>query len=370
MKIVSIGNFIDYQIQLSNNLVKNDSTMLVLYTMGKTIPEEHFGIVGEGVDINVLSRSGPIYDPIKLSRFLFDFYRVMRKIRKYEPDVIHFQIGSPILAFFVPFLKRYRMVTTFHDVKPHTGEKKFWEPMPLHYLLRSSEEILVHGEKLKQIIVDAQYKPSDKVHSIPMGPHNIEPFMVHLNDDIKEEDNTILFFGRIYEYKGLEYLIKAEPLITKEIPDARIVIAGTGEDFKKYEDMMVNRDRFIVYNHHISFKEGAEIFQRCSVVALPYIDASQSGVVSTAYGFKKPVVVTDVGALSEIVDDGITGLVIQPGNPEALAAAIIKLLKDRGLRKRMGENAYKKLNTDLSWENISKRTIDIYKKATDGSFHN
>jgi glycosyltransferase involved in cell wall biosynthesis len=129
--------------------------------------------------------------------------------------------------------------------------------------------------------------------------------------------------------------------------------------------MMINRDNFIVHNYRIPYKEGAELFQRCSVVVLPYIDASQSGVIPTAYGFKKPVVVTNVGSIPEIVDDGVTGFIVPPKNPEALAEAIIKLLKDEKSRKQMGENAYKKLKTDLSWDNIVEKTIEVYKKAID-----
>ena len=97
----------------------------------------------------------------------------------------------------------------------------------------------------------------------------------------------ILFFGRIWEYKGLEYLIKAEPLITKEVLDAKIIIAGTGENFKKYEEMMVHRDKFIVYNYRTPYKEGEELFQRCSVVVLPYIEAPQSGVVPNSLWLQK-----------------------------------------------------------------------------------
>jgi len=126
---------------------------------------------------------------------------------------------------------------------------------------------------------------------------------------------------------------------------------------------MVNRDNFIVHNYRIPYKEGAELFQRCSVVVLPYIDASQSGVIPTAYGFKKPIVVTDVGSIPEIVDDGVTGFIVPPRNTEALADAIVKLLEDEDLRKQMGESAYKKLKTDLSWDKIAEKTIEVYKKA-------
>ena len=158
-------------------------------------------------------------------------------------------------------------------------------------------------------------------------------------------------------------MIKAEPLIVKQISNAKIVIAGAGEEFEKYEEMMVNRDNFLVHNYRIPYKEGAELLQRCSLVVLPYIEASQSGVIPTAYGFKKPVVVTDVGSIPEIVDDGVTGFIVLPRNSEALADAIVKLLKDEKLRRQMGENAYKKLKTDLSWNDIAEKTIEVYKKA-------
>jgi alpha-maltose-1-phosphate synthase len=360
MRVVSIGSFVDYQIQLTNALSKNEDTMLVVYTVNDRLPDEHLKNVGKGIKMDVLSRSGPIYHPATFLRFIQSYWEILGDIRKFRPDIVHFQIGSAILALFFPVLKRYRRIATFHDVTPHAGEGKKWESLMMMYMRKRSDRIFVHGEKLKQIMIEMDSSFPDKVHSIPIGPHNIEPFMVHARDDLEEDPNLILFFGRIYEYKGLEYLIKAEPLITKELPDARIVIAGTGEDFKRYEDMMVNKDHFIVHNHHISYKEGAEIFQKCSLVALPYSDASQSGVISTAYGFRKPVVVTDVGSLAESVDDGVTGLIVPPRDPQALADAIIKLLKDGGLRKRMGENGRKKLNTDMSWDRIVGMTEEVY----------
>jgi glycosyltransferase involved in cell wall biosynthesis len=254
-------------------------------------------------------------------------------------------------------------VATFHDVKLHAGENS-WKANFIRYWERKySDKIIVHGEKLKEQMIEEYNVPEEKVHAIPIGEHEVAPFKKYEREDIKEDGNLILFFGRIYEYKGLEYLIKAEPMITEQVPDTKIFIAGIGEDFKKYERMMINRNNFIVHNYRIPYKEGAELFQRCSVVVLPYIDASQSGVVSTAYGFKKPVVVTNVGGIPEIVDDGVTGFIVPPKNPEALAEAIIKLLKDEKLRKQMGENAYKKLKTDLSWDNIAEKTIEVYKMA-------
>jgi glycosyltransferase involved in cell wall biosynthesis len=141
------------------------------------------------------------------------------------------------------------------------------------------------------------------------------------------------------------------------------VIAGAGDDMGKYEAMMVHPDRFTVISRHISYAEGAELFQRCSVVALPYVEASQSGVVSTAYGFGKPVVVTAVGAIAEIVEDGVTGLVVPPRDPARLAAAIVRLLKDPAMRTAMGKRGNGRLSGDLSWDRVVGQTAGVYRKA-------
>ena len=99
------------------------------------------------------------------------------------------------------------------------------------------------------------------------------------------------------------------------------------------------------------------------IIVLPYTEASQTGIIPIAYSFKKPVILTNVGGLPESVDDGKTGFVVPPRNEKALADAIIKLLKDVKLRKQMGENAYKKMKEELSWDVIAEKTIEVYKVA-------
>jgi glycosyltransferase involved in cell wall biosynthesis len=358
MRIVLFGIFIDYQIQLANALSRKNTVMLVI--PANKLPSVFLGTIDKKVDFRLLGRGKPLYHPTNIL-ILKDF---IKKMNEFKPDVVHLQLGGTIIDFvLLPFFKRYPIVATFHDVKLHTGENSWKTNFIRHWLRKYSDQIIVHGEKLKEQMIKKYNLPSEKVHAIPIGEHEVAPFKIYEREDTKEDGNLVLFFGRIYKYKGLEYLIKAEPKITKEVPDAKIIIAGKGERFKKYEDMMINRNNFIVHNYRISYKEGAELFQGCSVVALPYIDASQSGVIPTAYGFKKPVVVTNVGSLPEIVDDGVTGFIVPPKNPEALAEAIVKLLKNEKLRIGMGENAYKKLKTDLSWDKIAEKTIRVYKMA-------
>jgi starch synthase len=364
MKTAIIGGFIDYEIQMSKSLNKENDSMVFVYTMSTRLPPENEKI-GEGMKIRLLSRSGRLNNPFALAKFLANSYRMIREVRRYDPDVVHFQVGSSMMAFYMPFLRKYPIVTTFHDLKPHMGEETLYEKYLHIYIRWISKCLLVHGDRLRETMIREYHMPAHKVKSIPIGPHNIDAFKLYENKDIKEDGNIVLFFGRILEYKGLEYLIKAEPYITKEVPDVKIVIAGSGDDIKKYEDLMVHKDRFVTVHRYISYKEGAELFQRASVIALPYVEASQSGVISTAYGFKKPVVATDVGSIPEVVDEEKTGLIVPPRDPEALARAIIRILKDEKLRIQMGENGFKKLNTDLSWDNVVDKTMAVYREAVD-----
>ena len=75
--------------------------------------------------------------------------------------------------------------------------------------------------------------------------------------------------------KAWSYLIRAEPRIAAQVPNAKIIIAGRGEDFTRYRQMMVHPDKFIVYNEYVSHERATELFRRASVVVLPYIDATQ-----------------------------------------------------------------------------------------------
>src|SRR5262249_40553785 len=146
------------------------------------------------------------------------------------------------------------------------------------------------------------------------------------------DGHSVLFFGRLWPYKGLEYLIRAEPRITAEVPGVKIVIAGSGEAYGRYQAMMSHPGRFVIHDEYVSDEKRAQLFRESSVVVLPYIEASQSGVIPLAYRFGKPVVATTVGGLPAMVDHGETGYLVPPADAESLARAVVDLLRDKSLR--------------------------------------
>jgi glycosyltransferase involved in cell wall biosynthesis len=145
------------------------------------------------------------------------------------------------------------------------------------------------------------------------------------------------------------------------------MIAGQGEDFSRYARMMVHPERFIVHNEFISEDRTAEYFRRACVVVLPYIEASQSGVIPLAYSAAKPVVATTVGGLPEMVEEGRTGYLVAPRDAADLAKALVRLLLDPTLRRQMGANAKEKIERECSPEAIARQTVEVYHRAVRGT---
>jgi len=353
--------FIEYTIHLANSLAKSVDLLLML---PKNKTEQYTQMIDKRI-ATCLFHLPRVRHPNNIVMI----YRIAKRINTFKPDLIHLQGGHAWFNLILGALCRKRtLVITVHDVINHIGDKDSLKIPPFISDLgkRYTDHIIVHGNRLKTQMVNEYNRTADTVYVIPHGELSLYKNLSKEKEGPAQEDDTILFFGRIWEYKGLRYLIEAEPLISQENPKVKIVIAGSGENFEKYEKMFVNRDRYVVHNRFIPNEMVADLFRRASIVVLPYIEASQSGIIPLAYAFGKPVVATDVGSIAEVVDEGKTGYIVPPKNPEALARAINVLLKDKTKLKTMGENAYAKTENDLSWNTIAKKTLHVYKNALSG----
>ncbi len=199
-----------------------------------------------------------------------------------------------------------------------------------------SDLVVVNGKNQVELVQRHYRLPGERVVHIPLGAQAAQNW---LQVKQPEEPGTILFFGRAALHKGLEYLVRAQPIISRSIPTARILISAYGEDLERCKTLMVDRGKFEIHEGFVTGDQLASIFQRASIVALPYLTASTSGVLMTAMAFGKAVVATHVGCLPEYVQDGGTGILVPPQDEEKLAQAIIQLLKNDELRTRLGKNA-------------------------------
>ncbi|MCA9265774.1 MAG: glycosyltransferase family 4 protein [Planctomycetales bacterium] len=300
--------------------------------------------------------------------------QLLRRIHAFQPDVVHFQSGHLWFNWALPRLRRYPLVLTVHDARHHVGDRisQKTPQFVLDYGVRQADQIIVHSRTLTETLTDELGVSESRVHVVPhvaIGQQKVtvradkDDRVVGVLDAFPEEPHTLLFFGRIWEYKGLEYLIRAEPIIAREIPDVRIIIAGTGEDFDRYRRLMTDPDRYEVHNCYVSDALRSELFQRSAVVVLPYIEATQSGVVPVAYAHRRPVIATRTGGLPEVVEDQRTGLLVPPRDAESLASAAIRLLRGADLRRAMGIAGYEKLNDESSPDVVARLTLDVYRQA-------
>jgi glycosyltransferase involved in cell wall biosynthesis len=180
----------------------------------------------------------------------------------------------------------------------------------------------------------------------------------------KEEKNNVLFFGRLSPYKGLDIFLKAASIVAQKIENCRFVIAGKPIQNYKVPSLpdLPKGSTFNLQTKYITNSQLCTLMQQASLVVCPYIDASQSGVVLTAYAFNRPIVATNVGGIPEYIEDGVTGKIVPLKNPEALAAAIIDLLSNVDLRNQMSETIKGTKNKWLNWDNSALEMMNIYKK--------
>jgi glycosyltransferase involved in cell wall biosynthesis len=228
-----------------------------------------------------------------------------------------------------------------HDVAYHAGDHESrrvprWGP---DFLISRSDRLIVHGKSMR---AEAELLYPRKRGRIDILPHRpITRYRTiaerHGMRQTAASGVTVLFFGRIFAYKGLDVLIRSAAQIIADFPDIRFVVAGRGEDMERYRRMLPSPRHFDIRDRFIPDTEAAQLFTDADIVVLPYIEASQSGVLAIASGFGKAVVVTDVGELGQSVQHGVTGLVIPPNDPVALAQAVSTLAGNPALRQRLGE---------------------------------
>lgn len=290
------------------------------------------------------------------------------QIKNMHPDLVIMQWWHP---YFAPcyrimeavFGKKTKKMFVCHNVFPH--ERFPLDRVLTKLVLNQADYFLLHSESdvgdLRTIRPDAQYRlnphPSYNVFKI----RDITKRQAREELLLSAEEKVLLFFGFVREYKGLKYLIAAMPEVRRQLGRVRLIVAGSfGSDRVSYLHMIdeyeVN-DCIEVVDGYIADNEVEKYFAACDIVVLPYESATQSGIVQIAYGFEKPVIVTNVGGLPDVVADRQTGYIVERGNSKQLADAIIRYYKD-GMEKRFAEQVRKEADR-FSWDRLVEKIDDL-----------
>jgi alpha-maltose-1-phosphate synthase len=276
------------------------------------------------------------------------------RARRFAPEVVHLQdsVANDPRLFFASGARLGRFALTVHDPTPHPGDapQSAWKRLTRRFLIRTAGLIFVHAETLAAETRQV-YSPRAPVVVVP---HGLQPAVW----TEPPAEPTLLFFGRVSHYKGLDVLLDAMPLIWESRPDVRLTVAGRGD----YPDHRILDDRRVtVTRDYVVDAEANAMFERASAVVLPYRQASQSGVGSQGRRHGRALIVTDVGGLPELVTPE-TGSVVAPEDPVGLASAALEMLSDPERVGAMGRAAAELARNGADWDSVARLTLEAYRR--------
>jgi glycosyltransferase involved in cell wall biosynthesis len=295
-------------------------------------------------------------------------WRVARFVRSVRPDLLHFDEASSRAVVLPYLLHKVPLVLSIHDSHAHLGEASGRFDLVRAVFLRRARALIFHSRYSQETFPYLRKAISRHVQMavVPLGVYDVfNDVTAGTVESIEPEAPTALFFGRISPYKGIEVLLAAAPLVAQQVRRFRLIIAGSPiPGYQVPAPPPLENGGCCEYRlKWIPLEEMAMLFAASYIVVLPYLEATQSGVVATAYALHKPVVATAVGGLPEMVEDGVTGRLVPPRDPKALAAGITELLLDAEKRHQMAEAIRRKQKSEWSWPRLATETVNVYRRV-------
>lgn len=284
--------------------------------------------------------------------------RLRKFLRQRKCQLVHFTWPLRHGAFPLYTFRR-QMLLTVHDPLPHSSEMGLSYRMHRKVAMKTVPSFILLNQTQRAAFIHHYHLHENQVFNSKLSIYT------HLKDTtpvLPASSDYILFFGGISTHKGVDDLCVAMQYVHRIFPQLKLVVAGSGTlyfDPKPYEEAGFLE----LHNRYLSDEELKGFIQQSCFVVCPYRDATQSGVIMSAFALGKPVIATNVGALPEMVEDGRHGLIVPPKDTEALAAAIIKLSESESLRETMCQNILKDYHSgNRSWQNIASGIHVIYEQ--------
>lgn len=332
----------------------------------------------DGLPANALSR---LIDRTSIGRKLrrnynpWRFRRVARDLlRQHQPKVVHIASRIPSLRGLIIECVRsnVKVVCTIHDPVPHEERRTLWGSfysrlVNRHFLpdtLSRCDALHVHSAlHVEQLLNQHKRLEPGRIYNVQIGVGVPDKIIAGSRRPaelagIPDPSRTLLFFGRVEPYKGLDLLFEAMKTVVASEPDCKLIVAGAGHLPDIPREV---REHVVLLNRFIDDAEIRPIFEAASFVVLPYRSATQTAVVPFAAVFSLPAIVTRVGGLPELLIDNVTGTIVAPADSTALASAIVDLLNDPEKARRQGQAAKSHMESRYGWDSIATEHLALYK---------
>jgi len=290
------------------------------------------------------------------------------RIRKSRPELLIVRFWMPFMSMslgsicrFVKLNRYTKIISIADNIIPH--EKRPGDKLLCRYFIGSIDGFITMSESVLNDLVNFKYKKPKILTPHPIYDHYgaVEPReKALLNLNLSKEDRYILFFGFIRDYKGLDLLLKAfsDPYFKPN--RIKLIVAGEFySDESKYLDLIKElnlEDEVILRTSYISNKEVQYYFNSADIVAQPYKSATQSGVTKIGYHFNKPMLVTNVGGLAEIIPHMRVGYVVEPDSGE-IANALIDFFENNRIEDFT--NNILKEKERFSWDKMTNSIMEL-----------
>jgi len=283
--------------------------------------------------------------------------KAARYIRSRQPNLAIFRYWLPffapcfgVISFLVRRDKKTNVLFICDNIVPH--ERRFADVSLTRFAFHFVDYFIVQSRSVESDL--RQFVPNAQYAFVPHPIYNVFGDALPKEEARKRlglvDERTILFFGYVRRYKGLHLLLEAMPQILKHIPLKLLVVGEFYDAEETYRNKIQKlglANHVTVNSQYIPNDEVALYFSACDVVVLPYISATQSGIVQIAYHFDKPVIATNVGGLAEVVIDNETGLIVPPLDPAKLSESIVRFYKEE--KESTFVKNVKREKTKYSW---------------------
>lgn len=299
-----------------------------------------------------------------LVRTLFvERQKIKNVCRDINIQCIYIPMIQPLSLLINSFFKKKHRIVTIHDPIPHKGAGKLYAYICKRTAMKA-DDVVILSEKFREFTSKCYRIDPQKVHVIPHGIFDNYKYVYdnRLKHTYDKEKINFLFFGRITPYKGLGVLAESYKKLSSEYSNVALTIVGNG-DFSPYKAAYDSLKNVTVINRWIKDEEVYGYYDGENVITvLPYVEATQSGVIPVAMACESLVVCSDCGGLSEQIKDGVTGRLVSPGNVNELYK-VMKNIVDNGVDYQIVANA-KQYVEELSWDKLSRKLIQIIEDHT------
>ncbi len=313
-------------------------------------------------------KKGWFYKFLLVFYLFFGILNLIILLRKKNYDIIH--THWPLPHFFFAYISQFftfkkpKLISSFYGVEFKFLKSKFIKGL-IKFIIKKSDKITAISNYTANEI-KKYYEREIKIIPFSAAVKVLE----NSEEEKKEDKKIILFVGRLVKRKGVNYLIWALKEVLKEIA-VKLIIIGDGSERKNLENLAkeLELNDYIEFKGFVSDKELAFYYKNCDLFVLPAIidergDTEGLGVVLLeAMVYKKPVIASAVGGILDIVKDYENGILVPEKDPKILAKKILEVLKDQELAKKLGENGYKFVKENFSWEKIINDLKNLYKET-------